>query len=236
MKSQTIHKSNRGRPVLPVETILHRILFVLSEGCSWRAIDSPQANWNSIYHYWRRWCRDGVWTQLLDDCAPELKGGRRFLDSTHVKVHRSGSNPAGGQENQAMGRTKGGLNTKIHAVVDEAGSPAGLLLGAGPEADISRAQETLADVPCGQLVGDKGYDSDAFRQWLAGRSIKPCIPPRSNRLRPVRYSKASYRKRHLIENFFEKLKRFRRVATRYDKLTTTYFGFVCLATAVSFTK
>ena len=219
-----------------MEIILHRILFVLSEGCSWRAIDTPQANWNSIYHYWRQWCQDDLWKQLLDGWAPELKGKGRFLDSTHVKVHRSACNPAGGQEQQAMGRTKGGLNTKIHAVVDAAGSPAGLLLGAGNEADISRAEETLSEVRGGQLVGDKGYDSDAFRQWLKGRSIKPCIPPRSNRLRPIPYSKASYRKRHLIENFFEKLKRFRRVATRYDKLTLTFFGFVCLATAVSFTK
>ena len=135
-----------------------------------------------------------------------------------------------------MGATKGGLNTKLHAAVDEAGAPAARLLGAGQEADISRAQETLADIACGQLVGDKGYDSDAFRQWLKERSIQPCIPPRSNRLRPLPYSKASYRKRHLIENFFEKLKRFRRVATRYDKLSITFFGFVCLATTVSFTK
>lgn len=82
----------------------------------------------------------------------------------------------------------------------------------------------------------RAIDSDAFRQWLKERSIQPCIPPRSNRLRPVPYSKASYRKRHLVENFFEKLKRFRRIATRYDKLSITFFGFVCLATAVTFTK
>jgi len=219
-----------------VETILHRIFFVLSEGCSWRAIDTAEANWNSIYQYWRRWCREGVWKEMLDRCGPELKGDRRFVDSTHVKVHRDGCNPAGGQENQGMGRTKGGLNTKIHAVVDAVGQPAAMLVGAGNEADVSRAQEVLAEMERGQLVGDKGYDSDELRQWLRNRSIQPCIPPRSNRLRPEPYSKAAYRKRHHIENFFEKLKRFRRVATRYDKLAVTFFGFVCLAAVLSVTK
>jgi len=219
-----------------MEIVLHRILFVLSEGCSWRSIDSPQADWNSIYHYWRRWSRRGVWAELLELWGPELKGGRRFLDSTFIKVHRSGCNPAGGQELQAMGRTKGGLNTKLHAVVDERGAPASLLLGGGPQADISCAQEAMEKLKARQLVGDKAYDSDAFRDWLKQRSIKPCIPPRSNRLHPATYSTASYRKRHLVENFFERLKRFRRVATRYDKLASTFFSFICLSAAISFKR
>jgi len=134
--------------------------------------------------------------QLLDEVKSATEGGRRFLDSTHVKVHRSGCNPAGGQEQQAMGRTKGGLNTKLHAVVDGRGRPVALLLGAGQEADIARAQETLGEISCRQLVGDKGYDSDAFRQWLREHSMEPCIPPRSNRLRPQTDDKAAYRKRH----------------------------------------
>lgn len=219
-----------------MKIVLHRILFVLSEGCSWRAIDTPEANWNSVYQYWRRWQRAGVWVGLLDQWVPAAKGQRRFLDSTHIKVQRSGCNPAGGQAAQAMGRTKGGLNTKLHAVVDGRGRPVALLLGAGQEADIARAQETVGEIACGQLVGDKGYDSDPFRQWLRARSIKPCIPPRSNRRHPESYPKAAYRKRHLIENFFEKIKRYRRVSTRYDKLADTFFGFVCLATAVAFIR
>ena len=209
--------------------VLYGILVVLSEGCSWRAIDREGANWNSVYHYFRRWCAEGIWTAVLDRCGPAIKGKRLFLDSTHVKVHKSGSNPAGGQQFQALGRTKGGLNTKIHAAVDGKGNPAALLLSAGNEADVSCAPETLEGVECEVLVGDKGYDSDGFRDWLRQRGSRPCIPPRSNRLHPERYSKASYRKRHLVENFFERLKRFRRVANRYDKLQETFFGFVCLA-------
>lgn len=212
--------------------VLYGILAVLSEGCSWRAIESDAANWNSVYHYFRRWCAEGVWVEVLEGCGMRMQGKTLFVDSTFVKVHKSGSNPAGGQQHQALGRTKGGLNTKIHAAVDAKGNPAALLLSAGNEADVSCAPAALEGVECAVLVGDKGFDSDSFRQWLKARGIHPCIPPRSGRLHPQRYSKAAYRKRHLIENFFEKLKRFRRVATRYDKLQETFFSFVCLAAAL----
>ena len=208
------------------------ILTVLSQGCKWRAIDRPEAAWNSIYQDYRRWTREGVWTQLFCGIELPLAGGRRFLDSTHVKVHRCASNPCRGQASQAMGRTKGGLNTKIHAVVDEAGQPVRLLLSAGNEADITHAQTLAEEIPARMLVADKGYDSDDFCQWLCERGIKACIPPRSNRKQPRRYSKSSYRQRHLVENFFERIKNFRRVATRYDKLAETFLGFVCLAATI----
>ena len=208
------------------------ILIVLSQGCKWRAIDTPEAAWNSIYQYYRRWTRQGVFRQLFSGLELPLVGARRFLDSTHVKVHRCASNPRGGQASQAMGRTKGGMNTKIHAVVDEAAQPMRLFLSAGNEADISHAPTLAEEIPAAMLVADKGYDSDGFRRWLLERGIKPCIPPRSNRKHPATYHKPSYRKRHVVENFFERIKNFRRVATRYDKLAETYLGFVCLASTI----
>src|SRR5215469_2420504 len=97
--------------------VLESILFVLTEGCSWRAADRPQARWNSVYQYFRRWCQRGTLQKVLTRFGPELVPGWHFVDSTHVKVHADGSNPAGGQAAQAMGRTKGGLNTKMHALV-----------------------------------------------------------------------------------------------------------------------
>ena len=208
------------------------ILIVLSQGCKWRAIDTPEAAWNSICQYYRRWTRRGVFTQLFSGIELPLVGSRCFLDSTHVKVHRCASNPCGGQASQAMGRTKGGMNTKVHAVVDEAGQPMRLFLSAGNEADISHAPTLTEEIPAAMLVADKGYDSDSFRQWLLDHGVKPCIPPRSNRRHPSTYSKRSYRKRHVVENFFERIKNFRRVATRYDKLAETYLGFVCLASTI----
>ena len=212
--------------------VLRGILTVLSQGCKWRAIDGPEASWNSIYQYYRDWARRGLWEELFRIVEPKLKGRRRFLDATHIKVHRCASNPPGGQDGQALGRTKGGMNTKLHAVVAEAGQAAARFLSPGNAADISHAQTVLKEVPATLRVADKGDASDTFRQGLKERGSAPCSPPRRNRKTPARFSKASYRKRHLVENFFERIKNFRRVATRYDKLAETFFGFVCLAAAL----
>ena len=210
--------------------VLESILFVLTEGCSWRAIDRPQAGWNSVYQYFRRWCQRGVLKKVLTQFGPELAPGWHFVDSTHVKVHADGSNPAGGQALQAMGRTKGGLNTKIHALVNVRSQALVIALSGGNQADISLADELTECLPEGStLIGDKAYDSSTLRQTAATKGIKTCIPARTNRTTTVPFSATVYRRRHRVENFFERIKRYRRVATRYDKLAETFLGFVCLA-------
>jgi transposase len=210
--------------------VLESILFVLTEGCSWRAIDRPQARWNSVYQYFRRWCQRGVLKNVLTQFGPELAPGWHFVDSTHVKVHADGSNPAGGQALQAMGRTKGGLNTKIHALVNARSQALVIALSGGNQADISLAEELTECLPEGStLIGDKAYDSSTLRQTAATKGIKTCIPARTNRITTVPFSATLYRRRHRVENFFERIKRYRRVATRYDKLAESFLGFVCLA-------
>ena len=210
--------------------VLESILFVLTEGCSWRAIDRPQARWNSVYQYFRRWCQRGVLKKVLTQFGPELAPGWHFVDSTHVKVHADGSNPAGGQALQAMGRTKGGLNTKIHALVNVRSQALVIALSGGNQADISLADELTECLPEGStLIGDKAYDSSTLGQTAATKGIKTCIPARTNRTTTVPFSATVYRRRHRVENFFERIKRYRRVATRYDKLAETFLGFVCLA-------
>jgi transposase len=210
--------------------VLESIVFVLTEGCSWRAIDRPQARWNSVYQYFRRWCLRGTLQKVLTRFGPELAAGWHFLDTTHVKVHADGSNPAGGQALQAMGRTKGGLNTKIHALVNARSQAVLIALSAGNQADISLAEALTECLPKGStLIGDKAYDSSTLRQRAATKGIKTCIPARTNRTTAVPFSATVYRRRHRVENFFQRIKRYRRVATRYDKLAETFFGFLCLA-------
>jgi transposase len=210
--------------------VLESILFVLTEGCSWRAIDRPQARWNSVYQYFRHWCQRGTLQKVLTRFGPELAPGWHFVDSTHVKVHADGSNPAGGQASQAMGRTKGGLNTKIHALVNARSQAVVIALSGGNQADISLAEELTDCLPENStLIADKAYDSSTLRQTATTKGINTCIPARSNRTTTVPFSATLYRSRHRVENFFERIKRYRRVATRYDKLAETFLGFVCLA-------
>ncbi len=84
------------------------------------------------------------------------------------------------------------------------------------------------------LIGDKGYDSDAFRDALTKRGITPCIPPRAKRRLPATYCKALYKQRHKIENMFARLKDWRRISMRYDRCAHTFFSPICTAATVIF--
>ena len=127
------------------------------------------------------------------------------------------------------------MNSKLHAVCDEAGRPVLLHLTAGQVSDHKGARALLPALPqAGALIADRGYDSAWFRQELSGRGITPCIPSQKNRKRPFDYDKNLYRQRHKVENMFAKLKDWRRVATRYDRCAHTFFSAICIAATVAF--
>ena len=85
-----------------------------------------------------------------------------------------------------------------------------------------------------ELIADRGYDSDRFRTELIERGIEPCIPPKRNRKIELSYDKTLYRQRHRIENAFGRLKDWRRIATRYDRCSHTFFSAICIAATVAF--
>ena len=82
------------------------------------------------------------------------------------------------------------------------------------------------------LLGDKGYDSNWFREALRARNITPCIPPRRNRKIQIPYDKVLYKQRHKVENMFGRIKDWRRVSTRYDRCAHTFFSTICIAAIV----
>jgi transposase len=131
-----------------------------------------------------------------------------------------------------MGRSRGGLTTKIHAVVDANGNPFHLKLTEGQAHDGRSADDMLDSVGKGQtLLADRAYDSDALRNTLAERGAKANIKPMPNRVNIPKFNKKLYRKRNLVERFFNKLKHFRAVATRFEKHDANYLALVKLASA-----
>lgn len=104
-----------------------------------------------------------------------------------------------------------------------------LLFGPGQRHDVTRSHELIDGLTPDAVIADKGYDADLLRETIQNIGAEAVIPPRSNRKTPRGYDKALYRERNLVERFFNKLKQFRRVATRYDKLLPNYKGFVQLA-------
>ena len=133
---------------------------------------------------------------------------------------------------QAIGRSKGGLSTKIHATVDALGNPTGFLLTPGQACDLERADALLPTLEAPIVIADKGYDADQrVLQALAQAGKTAVIPPKANRTNQREYDKDLYQARHLIENFFCKLKQFRAIATRYDKTARNFLAAVYLAAA-----
>ena len=115
--------------------------------------------------------------------------------------------------------------------MDALGRALRLILTEGQVADISCAQELIEGLRVKAVVADKGYDSDAFVKSIRAGRAKAVIPPRSNRKTQRRYDRALYRQRNLVECFFSRIKHFRRVATRYDKLAHSYLTFVSIVSA-----
>lgn len=212
-----------------MQEVVAGILWVLKEGGSWRSLDLPHAAWQTVYGHFRRWALSGLWDQAMQRMPWRKSRAVAMIDATHIKVHRDGANPAGGQQHQAMSRTKGGLNTKLHVAVDARSQPQALILTAGTEADVVHAPTLLESVEAKQVLMDKAYDSDALRALMVRKGMQACIPPRQGRLRPADYDRELYKQRHRVENFFEKLKKLRRIATRYDKTDASFMAFVFIA-------
>ena len=129
-----------------------------------------------------------------------------------------------------MGRSRGGLTTKIHAMVDANGMPVTLKLSAGQAYDGHSAFEMLETLqPDSVLLADRAYDADNLRAAIAAKGAWANIPPMPQRRHKPAFSSFLYRYRNMVERFFSKLKHFRAVATRYDKRDDNYLASVQLA-------
>lgn len=124
------------------------------------------------------------------------------------------------------------MTTKIHVIVDALGNPVAISLTPGQASDLGQAEPLLDEVEPQAFLADKAYDADALIEALEKRGITPVIPPKANRLVQRETDFALYRERNLVERFFCKLKGFRAIATRYDKLATTFLAAVQLVSVL----
>jgi transposase len=153
----------------------------------------------------------------------------QMLDTSIVRVHQHGACITRNRR-QSMGRSRGGLTSKIHALVDTNGLPVRLALTAGEAHDNRLAGKLLSRMKSGtMLLADRGYDADWIRALVRQQGAWANIPPKRNRTEALCFSPYLYRARNLVERFFNKIKHCRRVATRYDKLAANYLAFIQLA-------
>ena len=149
-----------------------------------------------------------------------------MVDSTCYRAHQSSAGARKTSAPKAIGITRGGLNTKIHTVCDALGNPLRFVLTPGQRHDSKPVPELLDGLVTKALLADKAYDSDEIVQSAQAQGMQVIIHCRVNRKKQRVLDKDRYKARHLVENLFQRMKVFRRVATRFEKLDIQFLGFV----------
>ena len=227
-------------PKLSDRMFVEAILYQARTGNPWRDLPKEFGCWICAYKRFRRWENAGLWKQIWKHLQSlDAKPVRNlFIDSTVVRAHQhasSVSKKGGGQQKQAMGRSCGGLTTKLHAACSDDRTAVSFSLGPGQSHDATAFPAVWKEVPKSRwlnaAVMDKASDCDDIRKFLEYQGIEAVIPPKANRKKLLSYDKVKYRMRQKVERFFCRIKEFRRIATRYDKLAKTFMAFVHLVCA-----
>ncbi|MFT8479468.1 IS5 family transposase [Gluconobacter oxydans] len=226
---------SHSKPRVDDRRLLSGIIFVNRNGMRWR--DAPR-EYGPHKTLWKRWGAMGIFMRMMDGLSAAKTGPQTIMiDATYLKAHRTASSLRLKKRDpgRLTGRTKGGINTRLHAVTDQNGRPLSFFMTAGQISDYTGAAALLDNLPAAHWMrGDCRHDADWFRDAVEEKGIKPCIPGRRSRGKPVRYDKRKYKRRNRIETMFGKLKDWRRIATRYDRCPNVFFSAICLAATVIF--
>ncbi|WP_085998822.1 IS5 family transposase [Novosphingobium sp. Rr 2-17] len=224
-------KGKRG-PRTDNRKFLDALLWMARSGGRWRDLPERLGDYRSVKRRYYRWIEMGVLDAMLLVLAREADLEWLMIDSTIVRAHQHAAGARkekGGGDAQGLGRSRGGLSTKIHAACEALGLPIRLIGSPGQRNDIAVAHDLIDDFEAQALLADKGYDADHLCDRIESAGIEVVIPPKRNRKTQRDYDRELYKERNRVERFFAKLKQFRRVATRYDKLLANFMGFVKLA-------
>ncbi|MFF4829724.1 IS5 family transposase [Streptomyces sp. NPDC001312] len=259
-----IPRARTGRPRVEDRRVINGMVYKIRTGISWRDLPERYGPWKTVYTRFRRYALDGIFTRALQQMQARADAAGDIdwlvqIDSTIVRAHqhaaatgRKGGPSQDEPDDHALGRSRGGLTTKIHLACDGRGRPLAVLLTAGQRHDGVCARPLLERIRVPRIgrgrprcrpdhvVADKAYASRGFRAYLRKRGISHTIPEKRDQQRhrrnrgrdggrPPRFDREIYRRRNTVERCFNRLKNFRGIATRYDKTATSYEAAVSLA-------
>ncbi|WP_291302270.1 IS5 family transposase [Desulfovibrio sp. MES5] len=209
---------------------INAVFWILRTGAPWRDLPPEYGRWGTVHQRFIRWRDKRIWESLLEILIDEPDFEWLMIDASHCKVHPHAAGARGG--NQGMERTKRGLNSKIHLAVDAHGMPVRVIVTAGTTADCTQATALINGIAAQFLLADRGYDTNELIGKALESGCEVVIPPKKNRKEQRSYDKYVYRVRHLVENAFLHLKRWRGIATRYAKTLAAFAAAVqirCIA-------
>ncbi|MGO4404402.1 IS5 family transposase [Bosea sp. RAF48] len=208
------------------------VLWIVRTGSPWRDLPEVFGDWNSVFRRFSRWSHKGVWWRIFAAMSDDPDFEYLIVDSTIIRAHQHASGAKKGAEDQALGRSRGGLSTKIHMAVRGLGCPVRFSLTAGQQGDCPQAHALIEGLPAKVVMADAAYDADPLRREIAEKGAIAVIPNNPSRARKYPLDKHLYAQRHLIECCFSRLKQFRRVATRFEKTARHYLAVVTIAATI----
>lgn len=208
------------------------IYYRMRVGCPWRDLPTEFGNWNAIYKRFNAWSLQEKLMATFQALAVQPDLEWVFIDGSIMKAHQHSAGAANAQET-AIGKSVAGNTTKVHMAVDAGGLPIQFLVTGGEVHDCKEAPELVAKLPLADyVIADKGYDSEPLRLQIREQGSVPVIPRKQNStVGNDDMDWCLYKYRHLVENAFARLKHFRAVATRYDKLKRNFVSVIALACA-----
>ncbi|WP_458387133.1 IS5 family transposase [Rhizobium pisi] len=224
--------SDPGRTGSDSRLFVNGCLWILRSGAHWRDLPERYGKWKTVHRRFSRWCHAGVWERVFEALTADRDNQYLMIDSTIVRAHQQAASGKGGPKDQALGRSRGGLTTKIHMLADALGRPLRFIVTAGQVGDITQAPALLDGQSGDAVLADKAYDSNALRQTIADMGAEAVIPSNRSRKIIIPHDEIAYINRNRIERCFNRMKHFRRFATRYDRRTIHFQGFVHLAAAM----
>lgn len=210
------------------------VLYRYRAGIPWRNLPECFGNWQNVYNRYNWWSKTNIWENVFRHLSHDSDNEYEMIDSTIVRAHQHSAGAKKNQGDQAIGRSREGLSTKIHALVDALGNPTQFVLTGGQAHDLEGADVLAPQMQSNMLLADKAYDAeDRVLTPLCVSGKIAVIPQKKGRKRFRFYDKWMYQARHLIENFFAKLKQYRAIATSYDKLAQNFLSGVYIAATIT---